>query len=137
MSWDDIVANGGLPNKGTNIDLLSHLNGGTDSAFRGTNFWADSPLADGNGPVSWAGEGGTVVKIDGSLVPNYDANAITSGTVQRFDGSFGDATWTGESEFSIHAQVPLNSITQYGIVGQSRAGALRVTQWIDNPYYGQ
>ena len=135
MTWDELSIAGGLPAKGTNIDLLTHLNGGPNSAFRGTNLWADSPLANGNGPVSWAGEGGTVVKIDGSRVPSYDANSLTSGSVRKFDGSFADHAWTGEAEFPIHAFVPLDAITQYGVVVESRSGALRVLKWIDNPNY--
>ena len=135
MTWDEIANTGGLPMKGTDIDLLNHLNGGPNSAFRGTNLWADSPLANGNGPVSWAGEGGTVVKIDGSRIPSYDANSLTSGSVRNFDGSFSDHMWTGEAEFPIHAQVPLDSITHYGVVVESRSGALRVQQWIENPFY--
>jgi hypothetical protein len=134
MSWDEIVEAKGLPEKGTNTDLLNHLDGGENSAFRGTTRSADSPLGDGNGPVGWAGEGGTVVKIDGTRIPNYDTNAITSGQIQRYDGRFVDHRFIGEAEFPIHARVPIESISHYGVVVEVPRG-LRVTQWIENPYY--
>jgi hypothetical protein len=138
MTWDEIVNAGGLPSKGTNIDLLNHLNGGSHSAFRGTNVWVDSPLANGNGPVSWAGEGGIVVRIDGRKIANYDANSLTSGTVRNFEGTFGNHRWTGEAEFPIHAQVPLTAIERYGVVGVfPRTGQPVVKQWFDNPFYGK
>lgn len=136
MTWDEIMNAGGLPTKGTNIDMLNHLNGGPNSAFRGTNVWADSPFANGNGPVGWAGEGGTVVHIDGRMIANYDANALTSGTVRNFDGTFGNHVWMGEAEFPIHAQVPLSAIQRYGVVGfHPRTQSPYIENWFANPHY--
>jgi filamentous hemagglutinin len=74
----------GLPERGSNIDLIDHAtNNPSDKAFRGTTTLPLSPNKDA-GAVHWAGEGGLVIELKN--VPGYDVNAALEGQIKTMTG---------------------------------------------------
>ncbi|GAB2899069.1 RHS repeat domain-containing protein [Microbulbifer echini] len=134
MSIDDLFANG-LPAKSNNNDLISHANGGEDSAFRGTAPFIKSPMADYGGPIDWADEGGIVVKIEGA--PMFNVNELLEGRVENAFGGFGGNRFTAEAENAVFADVKSEHIKAIAKVKEGPRGRLELDEWIENPNFGK
>ena len=65
----------GLPTRGSNWDLLDHVEQAGGSAFRGTTKQVTYP--DGGGAAAWADEGGHVFEITNA--PTWDVNKHLQG----------------------------------------------------------
>jgi Domain of unknown function (DUF4157) len=123
-----IQAQGGLPPKGNNTDLLNHAQGGGDSAFRGGTKIISNKVADApGGAAHWAGEGKYVYEIEG--VPHWDVNTHLEGRVPQPGGGFGGNPAKGEFELAFPANTPIQNIRRWGKVERSESGALVVKSW--------
>lgn len=125
--------NAGLPLKGTNLDLINHVKGGEDTAFRGTAPFLVSPQKEFGGPLYWAEEGGIVVEIEGA--PMFDTNQLLEGRIASATGRFGGNPYTAEAENAVLADVKPENIKRIAFVEEGRGGNLKLGEWIDNPNF--
>jgi hypothetical protein len=132
LTMEEILKNG-LPEGGTNWDLVNHAEQGGNSAFRGTTLMLSAPVIGGEttGAAEWGGEGSVVVEITG--MPGWDVNAQLHGRVKTFVGYRGNIM-TGEGEFATPARVPLDNISQVGVVSRNARGRF-VVMWTANPNF--
>lgn len=124
----------GLPARGTNVDLINHVEAGGGSAFRGTTPFPMSPDRQA-GAALWAGEGGFVYDVRG--VPTWDTNALLQGRrpVAGGLGGYGGNLMAGEIESAIPARVPRENIAGAYPVLEGRGGSLRLGDYIPNPNF--
>lgn len=111
-----LVANNGLPPKGSDIDLIRHIEPPPSreipSAFRGTVPFPIFP-AFRAGAAEWAGEGGWVFEVSGW--PGYDIAELLTGNIPTGLGEFRSPLME-EQEVAIPAPVPREHITKVGNV---------------------
>lgn len=118
----------GFPSRGDNRNLLEHIQGAENSAFRGST---NQVLTLGNqGAAEWASEGGWVYQIE--AVPTWDVDKELQGQVPR-PGGFGDTPLKEELELAIPARIREYRIVRAGQVVLGRGSRLTVKTWNDNP----
>jgi RHS repeat-associated protein len=127
---EEVLAKG-LPARGTNRDLLNHIQQGENSAFRGSTKVPSDPVNQG-GAAEWAQEGGWVYKITTRAL---DANRALQGRVRGPGGQYGGNPAQGENEMVIEARQLPEHVEAYGQVVTDSKGRLVVKQWIENPNY--
>lgn len=121
----------GLPGRGTDVGLETHVNQTGNSAFRGTTPMPMTP--DGAaGAAHWAGEGGWVYKIEG--VPTWDVNRLLEGR-RMTPGGFAGNLMVGEMESVVPARVPGRNIQGAYPVIEGRGGTLRLGPFEPNPHF--
>ena len=123
----------GLPQRGENINIQRHAEGGKDSAFRGVTRVISDPTTN-NGAAYWADVGGYVYEIVG--VPTWDVNKPLQGRIPT-PGGFRDHLMVAENEFIIPAYIKPKYIKRWGVVDRDVNGRLRVNEWQLNPIFNQ
>jgi len=117
---------GGLPAKGTDLELLHHAEPppgvAPNSAFRGATLFVLSLLRDA-GAALW---GQYVYEI--SAYPGYDVVTLLQGRIPC-PGGFRGVLMQAEQEIAIPAEVPLARITRAGIVKPNLRG-LPIIEWV-------
>jgi len=123
----------GLPlRKGTNRDLVNHVEGEKDSAFRGATILPGTPDGEG-GAIAWAGEGGVVFRL--RRVWGWDANKESEGRRRTAFSGFAGNPAHGEHEITIDGHQSPSKIEGYFIVETNRSGRLIPGTLIPNPFY--
>jgi hypothetical protein len=121
----------GMPGRGGNVDLESHVMQGPDTAFRGTTTTPLTP--DGAaGAAHWAGAGGWVYEIDG--MPTWDVNQLLEGQ-RATPGGFAGNLMSGELENVVPAEVPPARIKGARPVLEGRGTGLKLGDYQANPHY--
>jgi hypothetical protein len=126
-----VVFEHGMPARGPNVDIESHVGGARDTAFRGTTTMPMTPDGEA-GAAHWAGEGGWVYQIDGT--PSWDANQLMQGRV-RTPGGFGGNPMRGELESLVPAGIPRERIRGAYPVVAGRGTSVRLGPFQNNPNY--
>ncbi|MFZ0548631.1 MAG: hypothetical protein WAM60_24490, partial [Candidatus Promineifilaceae bacterium] len=117
----EIVVREGLPEKGSNWDLLNHVKQGPDSALRGATTEVFTPDRSA-GAGKW---GEWVYEIRG--MPSWDTNALLEGRVKT-PGEFKGNPMYGELEQAIPARVPAENIVRVAHIVEV-AGRIKV-EWM-------
>lgn len=139
---DKVVELGGLPAKGTDLDLQRHVQELTDpgspstkSGFRGGTYEQGRPPIGnlpGQGALYW---GDFVYVIDD--VPVWDVKKVLGepGDFVKINGSDKLGALPNELEVAFEARVPLNNIRGWYEVGETVTGKKKLGAFIDNPHY--
>lgn len=122
-SLDDFRTHNGLPARGTDIELIHHVEPETstnsNTAFRGTVHFPISPDQRA-GACLWAQDNGLIFLIKG--FPGYDVNALLEGRIPDGKGGYRSPRHAGEQEIAIPARVPNTYIDCIGRVREGPRG---------------
>jgi hypothetical protein len=141
MTPDEVVAAGGLPEKGENWYLLEHaipqkatIKHGGESAMRGSTGIVSNAEGLPSGAAYW---GDWVFEFDG--MPVWSVNKALQGRVRADDGVHWDNNpYHGEAENAVPARIPIERIKRWGRVKvevREMKEYKSVPEWTSNPQY--
>ncbi len=132
ITEQDFEINRGLPAKGSDIDLIRHVEPPPqrkeESAFRGTTPFPRSPIDDRTGAIYWAGDGGFLYQIQNWK--GYNISELLDGRIKNGMGMFRSPHMTAEHETAVPARVPAEFIKRIGRVSENDHGQ-PIVKWRD------